>query len=107
MNNSNKRIEWEARLNDWKANGLSIAKWCRENGFKEHQKYYWLQRIDGSESTLSKQNCIHPNFLPVNVSTEIDEPKGSILIHIDKMSVEIQPDADINLLSKVLHVLQS
>ena len=104
MTKSYKRIEWEERIKDWKASGLSKAKWCRENGVKEHQMYYWLQRIDDDRVTKSKSEILHGNFLPVNV---FDESKGSILIHIDRMSVEVQPDADIELLARVLKVLQS
>lgn len=104
MTKSNKRIEWEARINDWKSSGLSKAKWCRENGVNDHQMYYWLQRINGTEVTQSKPKSPQTNFLPVNV---FDEPKGSVLIHIDRMSVEVQPDADIELLARVLQIIQS
>ncbi|WP_444972197.1 IS66 family insertion sequence element accessory protein TnpA [Virgibacillus proomii] len=30
MEPSNKRIEWETLIKDWKASGLSVVKWCRE-----------------------------------------------------------------------------
>lgn len=106
MTKSNKRIEWEARIDDWKASGLSKAKWCRENGFKEHQMYYWLQQIGGTESIESQPKSFHTNFLPINVTDESTEPKGSVFIHIDRMSIEIQPGAKMDLLSQVLHVLK-
>ena len=106
MVKSAKRIEWEARLKDWKDSGLSKAKWYRDNGFKEHQMYYWIQKINGSE-LQSNQKVTNADFLKVSVTDEPDELKGSVLIHFDRMSVEVQPDADIGLLSKVLNVLQS
>lgn len=107
MTKSNKRIEWEARINDWKTSGLSKAKWCRENGLKEHQMYYWVKQIDETQSTgLSEPKSFHGNFLPIDVTNEKTESKGSVLIHIDRMSIEIQPGADTNLLSEVLHVLK-
>lgn len=106
MTKSPKRIEWEARLQNWEDSGLSKAEWCRNHGYKEHQMYYWIQRIYKPEEKPEQK----VNFLQVNVSDEIEnnnEPVGSVLIHINQMSVEVQPDTDINLLSKVLHVLQS
>lgn len=106
MSKSYKRIEWEARIKDWKASGLSVARWCRENGHKDHQMYYWIQKIDGSPKK-SKHKSPTVDFLPVKVTSELDEPKGSVLIHINQIFVEVQPGADIHLLSKVLHVLQS
>jgi len=105
MTKSSKRIEWEARIKDWKSSGLSVAKWCRENGHKDHQMYYWIQKIDGSPKE-SKPKSPSVDFLPVKVTSKL-EPKGSVLIHLNQISVEVQPDADIHLLSKVLHVLQS
>lgn len=104
MTKSNKKVEWEARINDWKASGLSRAKWCRENGFKDHQMYYWLQKINEAEAAPSKPKSVHGDFLSVNL---YDESKGSVLIHLDRMSVEVQSGADIDLLAQVLHVLQS
>lgn len=106
MIKSTKRIEWERRINDWKASGLSKSKWCSENGYKVHQMYYWIEKIDGVDSQL-KIKAPHENFIPVKVTHEPDEPIGSVFIHIDQMSVEVQPGADIDLLSKVLYVLQS
>lgn len=69
--------------------------------------YYWLQRIDGPESIQSKQNRHRTDFLPINVTDELNKPTGSIFIHIDRMSVEVQPGADIGLLSRLLPILQS
>ncbi|MBU5593903.1 IS66 family insertion sequence element accessory protein TnpB [Amphibacillus sp. MSJ-3] len=105
MNKSTKRIEWEARIEDWRASGLSKAKWCRDNGFKEHQMYYWLQKINNSASPTDQPANI--DWLPVQVTDELDEPKGSVLIHIDRFSVEVQSGSDIGLLSKIIHVIQS
>lgn len=106
MTKSTKRIEWEARIKEWRSSGLSIARWCKENGHKDHQMYYWIQKIDESKSQ-PKQKYSNADFLPVKITDGLDEPKGPVFIHVDRMSVEVQPDADIHLLSKVLHVLQS
>lgn len=106
MNKTNKRKEWEVRIEDWKASGLSKARWCRENGLKEHQMYYWIQKIDGSESQ-TKQMISNKDWLPVQITDERkSEPNGSIYIHLDHMSVEVQPGVDIQLLSNVVRVLQ-
>ena len=34
--------EWEARVAEFRASGLSGAKWCQTHGLKTHQFYYWL-----------------------------------------------------------------
>src|SRR5690625_4946162 len=106
MTKSAKRIEWETRIQEWKASGLSKAKWCRDNGYKAHQLYYWLEKIDEPEPD-QKQKISKVDFLPVEVTDGRNEPTGSIFIHIDRMSVEVQPGADTDLLSKVLYILQT
>jgi len=87
MSKSHKRIEWESRIKDWKASGLSASRWCKENGVKDHQMYYWIQKIDNSEKQ-TKQDDSHADWLPVQVTDEY-EPKGSIIIHLDQFSVEV------------------
>lgn len=37
--------EWAARFSDQKASGLTIVEWCQQNGFSEHQFYYWKRRL--------------------------------------------------------------
>src|SRR5699024_56757 len=106
MTKGTKRIEWEARIKEWRSSGVSIARWCKENGHKDHQMYYCIQRIDESKSQpILKSSTAH--FLPVKIAAALDRPNGPVFIHVDRMSVEVQPDADIHLLPKVLHVLQS
>lgn len=56
MIKSTKRIEWEARINDWKASGLSKSIWCKDMGHKLHQMYYWIQKIDGTDSQVNIKN---------------------------------------------------
>src|SRR5690625_6159224 len=87
MTKSAKRIEWEARIQEWKESGLSKAKWCRENGYKEHQLYYWLEKMDKPDSD-NIQMMANANFLPVEVTDERNDPKGSIFIHINHVSVD-------------------
>lgn len=104
MSNTTKRIEWEKRISDWKASGMSKSKWCREHGYKVHQMYYWLEQFDESESQLKKTQ---EHFIPIKVANEPHKPMGAVFIHIDQLSVEVQPGVDIDLLSSVLYVLQS
>ena len=104
MSNTTKRIEWEKRIQDWKASGLSKAKWCRDNECNVHQMHYWVKKLD--EYTLPLQNS-QEYFLPIKVADKSHKPIGSVFIHIDQMSVEVQPGVDIELLSNVLYVLQS
>lgn len=102
-----KRIEWKGHYDAWKESGQTVAAWCREHGIAEHQMYYWVQRFDrddGSTSTPSKTQW---------VSVEVDENpfpssgQGPILLHVESISVEVRPGADMNLLFDIVQVLRS
>ncbi|WP_409978524.1 IS66 family insertion sequence element accessory protein TnpA [Anoxybacteroides amylolyticum] len=36
---------------DYRASGLTQAKWCERNRLKVHQLKYWLKRLEGSNAT--------------------------------------------------------
>lgn len=40
MTKADKRIEWKYRFDEWKASGLSVAAWCREEEVNMHHMYY-------------------------------------------------------------------
>ncbi|TFJ91365.1 IS66 family insertion sequence element accessory protein TnpA [Lentibacillus salicampi] len=107
MTQKDKRIEWKARYEAWKASGQSIAEWCRSQEIKDHQMYYWVQQFEHGNHT--QETPVETQWLAVQVD---DEPlpssgRGPILLHFGAISVEVRPGANMSLLSDVVHVLQS
>lgn len=37
--------EWKALLRNWEERGLNKTRWCRENRYKAHQMYYWIEQF--------------------------------------------------------------
>ena len=37
--------EWATRFSDQKSSGLTIAEWCQQHNFSEHQFYYWKRQL--------------------------------------------------------------
>jgi hypothetical protein len=107
MNLENKRIEWKARFDAWKSSELSVAEWCREQGLKDHQMYYWIQKFE--QESLEDGAPSNTQWLTVNVKNEPSKQVGQepVFIHFDSISVEVRPGADMVLLSDVVHVLKS
>ncbi|MFB1052249.1 IS66 family insertion sequence element accessory protein TnpB [Paraliobacillus sp. JSM ZJ581] len=102
-----KRIEWESRIEAWKESGQSVSQWCQEHDLKSHQMYYWIQRLEHKERQGNDSNT-GTQWLTLQI--EDDQAalaKGSIIIHLGPTSIEIQPGADIKLLSEVVSVLQN
>lgn len=106
MTLSEKRIEWKSRFDAWKASGLSIAAWCREQGIKKSQMYYWIRSFADNNST---DRAPETQWLTVDME---EEPlnfrsSDSVLIHFDSMSIEVRQGTDMALLADVVDVLKN
>ncbi len=109
MTQIDKRIEWKKRFDAWKASDMSVAEWCREQGLKVHQMYYWIHKFERGES-FPEPETSDTQWLAVNVEEEPVNniaPKEPVFIHFGAISVEVRPGANIALLSDVVHVLQN
>jgi transposase-like protein len=108
MTLANKRIEWKSRLDAWKSSGMSVAAWCREQGLKDHQMYYWIQKFTEDQSQ-PEQEAPRTEWLAMTLENEFNRTRneGSVLIHCGSLSVEARPGVDLSLLSDVVHLLQS
>lgn len=106
MTKAEKRIEWKARFDSWKASGLSVAEWCRDKGLKDHQMYYWIRKFEGKSDTAETRQDIQ--WLAVDMEPESTGyvSKESVFIHVGQLSVEVRPGTNMELLSDVVHVLQ-
>ncbi|WP_112182120.1 MULTISPECIES: hypothetical protein [Paraliobacillus] len=96
---SDKQLEWEASMDQWSDSGLSMAAWYRKKNINIHQMYYWKRKFDQQTDNISSSN-----WLEISHSANIDE-HSSIIIKIDKLSVEVKPQVDRQLVSDVLHLL--
>ncbi|WP_164667672.1 IS66 family insertion sequence element accessory protein TnpA [Virgibacillus doumboii] len=105
MTLKDKRIEWKARYDDWKESGQSIAEWCRDQEIKVHQMYYWVQRFE-RDVISPETETTETQWLTVQVD-DYAEDQGPIFIHVDTISVEVRPGANVQLLSDVIHILQN
>jgi len=105
MTKAEKRIEWKARFDAWKASGLSVAEWCREKGLKDHQMYYWIRKFDDDSVTETPQDI---QWLAVDLETESTGymSEESVFIHVGQLSIEVRSGTNMALLADVVQVLQ-
>ena len=84
-------VKKEARLRDWaaqikakQASGMTVQKWCEENGIKPKTYYYHLRKL--------REKCVAsaPAIVPLGV------PKCSSDIHIEKNGLQISLPTDIS-----------
>lgn len=104
MTKEEKRREWKTRYDAWKASGMQVAPWCREQGIKASQMYYWVRKYE--KHVVPKQDE-RTQWTPVHVEDDAVHSfqSASVFIHFDSLSVEVRPGADMALLSDVVQVL--
>lgn len=91
------RERWEARIAEFRASGLSGARWCKEKGLNARQLYYWLARV---KDPSTKPEC-QPKWLEV----KIEETVNTLEVKIGKAVIEVRPGFDPELLSRVVRTL--
>ena len=88
-NHSNHGVKEEARLHDWavqieaqQASGMTVQKWCEENGINPKTYYYHLRKL--------REKCVAsaPAIVPLAV------PKQTDGIHIEKNGLQISLPVD-------------
>jgi lambda repressor-like predicted transcriptional regulator len=90
--------EWEARIEEYRASGLSVRKWCEESGVSPHKLRYWLER--------SRQWKEEINWSRVEIcDSEICE--GGLSVRIGAARIEVHEGFNHALLCEVLHVVMS
>lgn len=51
---SNSREFWEHHINQWKESSMSQASYCRQNGLKWHDFYYWKNKVRRKEPSYTR-----------------------------------------------------
>jgi hypothetical protein len=93
-----KRVLWERRIADFKASGLSGAKWCVAHNLKTHQLWYWLKKL---QPELPAEKPVQ--WLPV----EIRDPGPALTVKIGPAAIEVPGGFDPQLLISVVRVLST
>jgi hypothetical protein len=97
------REEWQQRVAEFRASGLSGAAWCATQDIKPHLLYYWAQQF-----ALPTETTAVSQWQPVLVSDGQEEKtSGSLSVRIGAATIEISRDCDYKLLADVVRVLAS
>jgi hypothetical protein len=48
------RDYWEFHINKWKESDMSQAAYCRQNGLKWHDFYYWKNKVRRAVSSYTR-----------------------------------------------------
>ena len=100
-----KREEWQEKVAEFRASGLSGAAWCAAEGIKPHMLYYWTKQFPQQTEAPA---LIQPQWLPVMLSDQRTEKEvNSLQVRIGPAVIDVRPGFDGKLLTDVVRVLMA
>ena len=94
--------EWETRIADYNASGLTMAAWCQANRFTKETLKYWLRKTNKMSSSAKQSST--PRFVPLAVSHS--NASSSLVVQIGQAKVEVYAGFDPLLLREIIHALE-
>jgi len=102
------RVEWEARIADYRSSGLTMAAWCAANQCTKDQLKYWLYKSKSSLSSGTTTPDSPPRFVPLAVTEAVQTaPTSPLVLRIGAASIELHNGFDSQLLREVVQVLKA
>ena len=99
--NADQRLAvWTQRITDCRSSGISVKRWCMENGISEKTYYYWQRRI-----FRMAQEQQTPEFAELRSFQAVSSAVASL--SISGVSVQVHAGADEQTLSALFRALSS
>jgi transposase-like protein len=90
-----KRRAWEGRLERFRASGLTVARFCEQEGVSPHTLYYWSKRIEISSARPSARSSKSPLTRQlVKQSPMTDGISNAAVVRFSWNAVEVSVPAD-------------
>lgn len=94
MNKLEKEQYWSNRLNEWKASGIGLEKWCKQHNHAHYKVRYWKRKLFPSK--------LKDSFLEIkDESAEINQ----ILVCVGDIQIRVERGYNSDLLRQVLQTL--
>jgi len=106
MTHTERRQQWKAGIEAYKASGLSAREFCRQHNITTRQLYYWLRK-----ETLKEQTGNTVQWLPVSLSSKEDTSLSDFLtvltVKVGPAVIEVREGFNEELLLQVVKVLSA
>lgn len=99
------QMEWEHRVAEFKASGLSQSKWCRENDLSLHKLRYWLKKLDNNSSSSCQEPS--PKWISVSMEEINQESNETLGIKIGEVVIEVKQGFNPSFLAEVIRTLKT
>jgi hypothetical protein len=108
---------WTSRINECKASGLTVNRWCEQNDIGVKNYYYWMRKIkrEAFDALPTEQKEIPstvdsaaPAFSKINFSTDNRMmPTAAVTIKLNGISIDVQDGASETVIRNTLLVIRS
>ena len=102
LNEQKKLSLWAARISECRNSGLSVKRWCKENGVGEQTYYKWQRRV--FTMVMEQQETQFAEVTPV-METRKTAPVA-ITVHTSGIAADIHDGADPATVETVLRILK-
>lgn len=80
---------WEQRIKERDKSGISIAKWCENNGINKGQYHYWNKRISKNSNAIDENTFAEITPILSNRETSIQNSNSSSDFQIFFKSIQV------------------
>ena len=87
--------EWSAQIEAQQSSGLTVQKWCAENGISTKTYYYRLRKV--------REQCMEP--APSIVPLAVPRPNENIRIEKNGLQISLPADISAELLTALVREL--
>ena len=88
---------WYARVQEFRASGLSGPQWCQPRGLKVKQLHYWNRKFRTPDATASDTT-----WVAVNTPAP---PESALMVSVGPAIIAVRPGFDPTLLQRLVQVL--
>lgn len=103
MANEDRAEVWRKRIDDLARSGLTVEKWCEQNGTTPRQYGYWRKKLGGA----AKQRTPPGKWVAVTIAEPAPSPTPPcvLTVRIAGAEIPLQPGFDPALLRAVVEAL--
>lgn len=87
--------EWSAQIEAQQSSGLTVQKWCEENGLSTKTYYYRLRKV--------REQCL--DFAPTIVPVSVPHSNESVRIEKNGLQISLPGDISAETLIALVHEL--
>ena len=99
--NQGKAKQWQTTIKRWKKSGLSITRWCKQEGISRPSFFYWGRKL--GELPFSTRKRSSPSGPAGFIELE-RETRSGIELSFGEIKIHLEEDFNKNTLKRLLEV---